>query len=168
VVGHWPQGTSAIAALKTIDEQLALHRQAEFTQQGLTLAAASDYLTDEARKFSVTADDKHVKNYWDEINVTQRRDKVLARLKELGATPDDFDLIALAKKNSDALVNTETRSMWLVLSAKGVTPDKMPPAIGSWKASADDVAMTPDAKLAKAREIMFDAQYEKDKGIIVP
>jgi len=149
------------------DEQIAVTRQAEFKAQGLTLAAASDYLTDEARKFSVTTDDKHLKQYWDEINVTQRRDKVLARLKELGATQEEFDLIALAKKNSDALVNTETRSMWLVLSAKGVTPDKMPPAIGSWKASTEDQVMMRDPKLARAREIMFDAQYDKDKSIIM-
>lgn len=149
------------------DEQQAFARQADFKLQGQTLAAASDFLTDEARKYSVTADDAHLKAYWDEINVTQRRDKVLARLKELGATQEEFDLIAVAKKNSDALVNTETRSQWLVLSAKGVSADKMPPAIGGWKASAADQALNPEAKLATAREIMFDAQYEKDKAIIV-
>jgi methyl-accepting chemotaxis protein len=149
------------------DEQTAVARQAEFKQQGLTLAAASDYLTDEARKFSVTADDQHLKNYWDEINVTQRRDHVLARLNELGATQEEFELIALAKKNSDALVNTETRSMWLVLSANAVPAEKMPPAIGSWKASAEDQARNAEARLTEAREIMFDDQYDRDKGIIM-
>lgn len=93
----------------------AVIKQATFKQLGLDLAAASDYLTDEARKFSVTTDIKHLHNFWREINSTRTRDKVLEQLKILQASPAEFALLDLAKQNSDALVATETRSMRLVL-----------------------------------------------------
>src|SRR5262245_57009805 len=83
----------------------AAERQAQFKQDGLTLAAASDYLTDEARRYAVTADDRFLEAYWDQINVTRRRDHVLADLKQLGATQEEFDLLNLAKQNSDALAD---------------------------------------------------------------
>ncbi len=45
------------------DERRAAADRAEFRQLGIDLAAASDYLTAEARGFAVTADDQHLTNH---------------------------------------------------------------------------------------------------------
>jgi len=45
-------------------EQNAERRRTEFKQLGIDLADASDYLTDEARKFAVTRKIVHLERYW--------------------------------------------------------------------------------------------------------
>ncbi|MEK8020890.1 MAG: hypothetical protein VSS75_028805, partial [Candidatus Parabeggiatoa sp.] len=149
-------------------EQNAVARQAKFKQLGIDLADASDYLTDEARNFAVTGEMKHIKNYWDEIEVTKTRDNVLTSLKALNAPQKELDQLALAKQNSDALVATETRTMRLVLEALNVPQSSMhPPPIAAWKLSSEDRALKAEEKMKVARDIMFDTQYHADKSIIM-
>jgi len=148
-----------------LQEEQAIVNQAQFKQLGIDLADASDYLTDEARKFAVTADIKHLQNYWREIEITKTRNNVLNSLKKLNAPQQELDLLALAKQNSDALVATETRSMRLVLEALAI--EKMHPIVAAWKLSSTDQALTSESKMRVAREIMFDNQYDADKNIIM-
>ena len=48
-------------------ENTAQSNRGELSDLGQELADASDYLTDEARKFSVTGDIEHLYNYWYEV-----------------------------------------------------------------------------------------------------
>ncbi|WJR81367.1 methyl-accepting chemotaxis protein [Bradyrhizobium sp. NP1] len=92
-------------------ERTALTRQAEFKQLGLDLASASDYLTDEARRYTVTAQKKHFDNYWREVKETKSRDRVVARLNALGASAEELALIDQAKASSDTLIKLEEGAM---------------------------------------------------------
>ena len=150
-----------------LEEEQAIAEQTEFKQLGIDLADASDYLTDEARKFAVTGNIKHLKNYWREIEVTKTRDNVLISLKTLKAPQQELDLIALAKQNSDALVATETRSMRLVSEYLAIPKDKMHPIIAAWQLNSTDQNLTSEQKMQTAREIMFDNNYYADKHIIM-
>ncbi|GAB6152346.1 hypothetical protein JCM17380_10960 [Desulfosporosinus burensis] len=149
------------------DEQAAEKRRTEFKQLGINLANASDYLTDEARKFAVTRDKIHMSKYWEEINVTKTRDNVISRLGELNSPSEEMALLAEAKKNSDALVETERRSMRLVIDALWVSDEKMPLEVASFRLSAEDQKLSTEDKLTKARDIMFDAKYDFDKRSIM-
>src|SRR5690606_15772782 len=80
----------------------------------------------------------HYDNYWREVNETKTRDRVVARLKELGAPQAELDLIEEAKKNSDALIATEEAAM---------------------KAVAE-------GDFDRARQLMFDENYDKNKAVI--
>jgi hypothetical protein len=148
-------------------ERTAEKRRTEFKQLGINLADASDYLTDEARKYAVTKDITHLKKYWEEINIMKTRDNVIARLRELNSPSDELALLAEAKKNSDALVETERRSMRLVLEALGEAESNMVPEVASFHLSSEDQQLSKDEKLAKARDIMFDAKYDADKRSIM-
>jgi methyl-accepting chemotaxis protein len=119
-------------------ERQAVARQAEFRQLGLDLAGASDLLTQEARHHTVFGERRHLDAYWREVRETRTRDRVVARLKELGAPAEELALIEQAKRNSDALVRTEERAMAAV--------------------AASD--------LEAARRLMFGAEYERDKVAI--
>lgn len=149
------------------DEQTAEKRRTEFKQLGINLANASDYLTDEARKYAVTRDEIHMNKYWKEINVTKTRDNVISRLDELNSPSEEMALLAEAKKNSDALVETERHSMRLVLDTLRVPEEKMPPEVASFRLSAEDQKLSTEDKLAKARDIMFDEKYDSDKRSIM-
>ncbi|GIH78923.1 hypothetical protein Plo01_53520 [Planobispora longispora] len=88
-------------------------------------------------------------------------------MQQLGVPAQSFELLATAKKNSDALVNTETRSMRLVLEAIGVPQAQMPGPVAGYQLDAADAALDARAKTAKATEIMFDGQYGRDKALIM-
>lgn len=148
-------------------EQNAEKRRTEFKQLGIDLADASDYLTDEARKFAVTRQIIHLERYWEEINVTRTRDKVISRLQELDSPKEEMELLAKAKKYSDALVDTERRSMRLVMEALGAKDTDMVPEIASFKLSEEDKGLSTEDKLLKAIEIMYDARYDSDKKNIM-
>jgi methyl-accepting chemotaxis protein len=129
----WAQSRSVEA------ERHAMAQQAEFRQLGIDLANASDYLTNEARRYTIFGDKVHHDNYWREVKQTKTRDRVVARLRELGAPRSELDLIELAKANSDALIKTEEAAM--------------------------DAVQKGD--LGRARTLMFDANYDRNKAIIV-
>ncbi|WP_340003613.1 HAMP domain-containing methyl-accepting chemotaxis protein [Paenibacillus sp. FSL K6-0276] len=120
-------------------ERVTVKRQAEFKQLGIDLANSSDYLTNEARAFVQFGDKVHYDNYWKEVNETKTRDHVVERLTELGAPKEELDLISQSKQNSDALVKTENAAMKAV-EGKDFT---------------------------KARELMFDSNYDANKKTIM-
>jgi methyl-accepting chemotaxis protein len=144
----------------------AVERQIAYREIGQDLTRASDLLTNEARAYSVSASGDHLAAYWREVDVTKTREHALARLQQLGASADELALVEQAKRNSDALVETEARSQRLVLEALQTPESKMPPAIAATKLAPDDEALAVDEKLAAARSIMFDAQYTADKAKI--
>ncbi|HMA13620.1 MAG: methyl-accepting chemotaxis protein [Bacteroidota bacterium] len=133
-------GASVILFDRAVDsERQALARQSEFKQLGLDLAAASDYLTNEARRYVQFGAQRHLDNYWHEVNETKTRDRVVNRLRELGAPQGELDLIEQAKNNSDALIKTEEAAMEAV-------------SRGDFEA---------------ARRLMFDENYDRNKQVIV-
>jgi len=160
-------GSVYFAGQAAQEEHQAIERQTQFKQLGLELAEASDYLTDEARKFAVTGNIEHLENYWQEIEQTKTREQVLTHLKELNALPKEFDLLNLAKQNSDALVATQTRSMRLMLEAQGVPKSSIHPAVAAIPISNDDLRLRSEDKMRIARGIMFDDQYDTNKRRIM-
>jgi methyl-accepting chemotaxis protein len=100
---------------------------------------ASDYLTNEARRYTIAGDKRHFDNYWREVNETQTRDHAVQRLKELGALDSELSLIEEAKGKSDKLIALE-------------------------KAAMNAVA---EGDLKKAQEIMFGEDYDAGKSEIM-
>ena len=142
-------------------------RRTEFKQLGMDLADASDYLTEEARKYAVTKDITHLNRYWEEINITKTRDNVISRLEELNSPPEEKALLAEAKKHSDDLVKTERHSMRLVLEGLGEAEADMVFEVASYDLSDEESRLTREEEFSKARDIMFDAQYDEDKKSIM-
>ncbi|BFH65747.1 methyl-accepting chemotaxis protein [Paenibacillus azoreducens] len=132
-------GVSVYSLQKSVaQERTTVKRQAEFKQLGIDLANSSDYLTNEARAFVQFGDKVHYDNYWKEVNETKTRDHVVERLTALGAPKEELDLISQSKQISDTLVKTENAAM---------------------KAVADK-------DFTKARELMFDSNYDAMKKTI--
>ena len=86
-------------------------RQFEFSQIAQSVADASDYLTNEARLYVMTTDKKHLDNYWEEVNITKRREKGIERLNEM-KTPQEFiDTLQKATQESANLAKIEDIAM---------------------------------------------------------
>ncbi len=121
------------------EERDYVSRQIEFHALGETLGKASDFLTKEARRHTIFGDKRHYDAYWKEVNETKTRDMVVVRLKELNAPKNELALIEKAKKNSDALIATESAAMKAV--EKG--------------------------DLRQAQILMFNDEYDRNKRIIM-
>ena len=133
-------GISVYSLQKSVgQERTTVKRQAEFKQLGIDLANSSDYLTNEARAFVQFGDKVHYDNYWKEVNETKTRDHVVERLTALGAPKEELDLISQSKEISDVLVKTEYDAMKAV----------------------------EDKDFTKARELMFDSNYDTTKKTIM-
>ena len=124
-------------------------------------------MTAEARSFSVTADPTHLEAYWHEVDVYKHRDKAISLLKKLSDDPKEVSLLVKSKKNSDALILTEVRSMKLVLDAYHVPTSLLPSVVARYALSKQDAMKTPEQKIRLAQTIMFDKQYFMDKNKIM-
>lgn len=142
-------------------------REAQFLRLADRLSNASDFLTDAVRKYVVTGDPKYLQDYWYEVNVTRTREMVLSKLQGMKATANEIQLLAQAKENSDALVETEIRGMKLILSVLGVRDEAMPKPIQAYKLSFHDINLTPEEKIHLARNLMFDKSYTQAKKLIM-
>ncbi|WP_027625990.1 methyl-accepting chemotaxis protein [Clostridium lundense] len=92
------------------EERKTVNTQMELKQLGIDLGTASDYLTDQARRYVQFGEEKYYNNYWKEVNETKTRDKVVSRLKELNTPQNELELIEKAKQNSDGLIAVEEES----------------------------------------------------------
>jgi diguanylate cyclase (GGDEF)-like protein/PAS domain S-box-containing protein len=115
---------------------------------GEDMDAASDFLMDCARSFTVLNDRASLEAYWREVEVTKRRDLALAEAVAQRIPAEELSALARAKMESDRLVETEGRAMKLVAEALG-------------ESGADR-----REKLAHARELVFGTEYWQGKRAI--
>lgn len=149
------------------EERNAIEKEAELQELSYDLAYTSNYLTSEVRKFSVTLDPKHLRNYWKEINVTKTREHVITRLQELNTPLNEFDLLNTAKNNSDDLVNTEVRAMKLILRVYEVPDNQMEAAVREYQLTTEDENLSFNEKVNLARELLYNKTYEDNKKKIM-
>ncbi|MTW18551.1 HAMP domain-containing protein [Rhodoplanes serenus] len=116
-------------------ERQATAERAELRQLSFDLSSASDLLTNEVRRYTVFGDKRHYDAYWREVKETRTRDRVVQRLTELGTPAAELALIEEAKGKSDNLIKLESDAMKAV-------------SLGD---------------LARARELVFGPDYDRDK-----
>ena len=127
------------------------------------LEAASDYLTVNVRNFVFTGDRHYLDNYFEEVNVTRRRDTALA---DLGALLDEtesdaYNSLETALRHSNDLMTREYEAMGLACLAYGI--DDLPAAIADSGLSPEDLSLTPEARRDRAIELVFDEEYQSYK-----
>lgn len=141
--------------------------EAELVRLGIELGDISDFLTWANREFVVTIDPMYLQKYWHEVDINQRREHIIHRLKQLNVPVSELALLQEAKRRSDRLVETEVRAMKLILSVLGIPEKSMHPAIREYRLSATDQQRSPEDKLHTARMLMFDTHYNETKATIM-
>lgn len=143
---------------------------------GEKLADASDYLTDEARRYSVTGDVSHLYNYWHEVYAVRSRDNVIEELSACEPPENEREMLEKAKAYSDMLINTETISMKLRLLADGKSSEDYfyNEELCGYVRMVEECAL-PDGydKMSaaemekKSSVILYDAFYNESKSLIM-
>ena len=89
-------------------------QQQELTMAARNLHQASSDLTRWARAYAVTGYRQEYNDYWDEINVVQRRERAVATFEELHAPQNELDLIRQALNLSNTLAELEAQAFLAV------------------------------------------------------
>lgn len=127
---------------------------------------ASDYLTDQVRLFSIELDRTYVDNYFRETKLVHNREKSLADLKKLSVETDTYDYVNKAIRYSNELMDTEYYAMRLIIDAVGYGIDSFPAELKDRPLNKADAALSPNEKIWKARIMLFDASYQRQKDLI--
>ena len=125
------------------------------------MVTGSDYLTDRVRCFVVTGDINYLYDFFEEVNVTRRRDNAVANLAEL---LDDSNGSALTSLNtalelSNELVETEYLAMKLALEAGDYRRADIPEELAAIQLPPEDRALSGEDMLKKAQTLVFDNNY---------
>jgi methyl-accepting chemotaxis protein len=157
----WHIGT-AITQERRLMQNMTFYLEASHTME-----KASDYLTSEARAFSVTQDVRHLKNFWVEVEAERRREGAVEVIVAFSGHGNLLSLLQESKMHSDALVETELTSMRLVLEAKHVKVDNMPTAVAEYTLPDSYKELDDAEKIKEAQKILFDNKYYESKAAIM-
>ena len=130
------------------------------------LQNASDYLTEQARYFVITGERVYLDNYFEEANVTQRREKALSVLQaDIGGSPA-YQELEQAMKDSVSLMEREYYTMRLTVEGYGYDLSEYPQEIQDVTLKALDRTLSSGAKQELARRMVFDESYRTQKAAI--
>ncbi|MCR5267552.1 MAG: GGDEF domain-containing protein [Lachnospiraceae bacterium] len=130
------------------------------------LQTGSDYLTDQVRCFAATGETEYMYNYFEEAEVTRRRDQALAALQEELSGTDADRYLTEAMWNSQNLMETEYYAMRLTVESFGIPVDSCPKAVRNTILSEADEALSGEDKHALALQMVLGSAYKEVKKAI--
>ena len=130
------------------------------------LQAGSDYLTEQVRLYAMTGERQYMDNYFEEANVTRRRENALELLRADFDGTEAFQALHEALVYSDHLMDTEYYSMRLVSEANGIALSSWPKEVAAVSPTPADRVSTKEEKLSKAQMLVFSDQYQKARTSI--
>ena len=131
-----------------------------------TVLRSSDYLTEQVRMYVQTQEEDYAWKYFEEVTITKNRENALAVMSKHSITPSMKDELTLAVNESNELMVRELYAIALVAAAEGHAQTTALPVLAGTMLGADDVALTPEEKIEKARGMVFDNDYQSMKGLI--
>lgn len=125
------------------------------------LQAGSDFLTDRVRCFVVTGDIKYLEEFYEEVNVTKRRDKAVENMSELlgGEYPEAVQSLNNALNLSNELIGVENRAVKLVAEANNIDIGTIDNNLAALTLNSTEARLTAAEKRALAEELVFDNNY---------
>lgn len=127
------------------------------------MQAGSDYLTDRARTFIVTGDITSAEAYFNEMDVTRRRDIAVKSMEEILSGTDTVKYLRASLDYSNRLSEIEKYAMALAAVGQSIDPALLPDVLRSVSLDAGDTLLPPQEQRVKAREMVFDETYQDYK-----
>ncbi len=162
-----------VLLLSTVLTSMGYSRMEEATERYITaqqaasnMQAASDYLTAQARAFIATGDLTRCEQFFEETDVTRRRDRAFEEIQSLLDSPSTYAYLSAAMDNSNTLLEIELYAMRLAAESYGFDPAACPEQISAVTLSSADLALLPEKQRDKALTMVFDQRYQSYKDEI--
>ena len=146
--------------IKYNEEYISCHEAA------VNMNTASDYLTDQVRLFTQNMNLKHMQLYFQEAKETKRREKAVEGLKKFSPSDDELQALEAARGSSMDLMEREYYAMKLIVVANNYDESQVPAEVRNVQLLAADKALGSQAKIAHARELVYDRGYMDAKALI--
>ena len=146
--------------------EAATERYITAQQSAANMQAASDYLTAEARAFIVTGNSSRARNFFEETEVTRRRDNALEEIEEILDSPSAYAYLSAAMDCSNELLKIECYAMRLAAESYGFNEDDLPERLREVELESRDLMLSADAQRDKALEQLFDENYQSHKDLV--
>lgn len=127
------------------------------------LQNGSDYLVWQMRMYTATGQREYMDNYFENLNVTRRRETALEYFGENYGDTEAFTLLKSAMMTSQNLSYTDRYAMRLVAQATLVDFSTWPQEIQSVSLHDSDMAMSDADKLRKAQQLVSNSQYQNTR-----
>ena len=127
------------------------------------LQSGSDYLVGQVRMYTATGQREYMDNYFENLNVTRRRETALEYFGENHDDTEAFTLLKSAMMTSQNLSCTHRYAMRLVAQATLVDFSAWPQEIQSVSLHDSDMAMSDADKLRKAQQLVSNSQYQNTR-----
>ena len=128
---------------------------------------ASDYLTEQMRRFVITGEREYLDNYFTEAFVTKRREKALGTLEKHQENRDAINDIRNATEGSNELMDTEYYAARLTVEAYGYDIADYPEEIQDITITEGDSKLSSEEMKTYAVELLFNDAYSKKKDYIM-
>lgn len=149
------EGNKEFHVLKTTtDQYITCENAAKQLQDG------SDYLTEQVRLYVATGQQTYMDLYFEEANVTLRRDHALETLQNSFGGTDIFDALQKAMDYSRNLMDTEYYAMRLMADSLGTDSSLLPEELQSVVLSDEDLALSTEQKQEKALDLVCNDAYQ--------
>lgn len=135
-------------------------------KSAMELQKGSDTLTEQVRMYVITGQREYMDGYFQEANVTRRREKAVKELEAYFADSRPMEDLQQALQASETLMQTEYYAMHLTAAAHGAEDSTLPAEVSRAALAAEDGALSAGQKLEKAKELVFDNAYQSAKGEI--
>lgn len=148
--------------------QLTDHTNAymECEKAASMVTEASDYLTEQVRLYVQDMDLKYMTAYFEEANVTCRREKALEELESQKPEEDILESLETALMYSRDLMEREIYAMKLISQANSYPEEMLAQEVRDMPLKAADRQLTPQEMIEKARTLVFDEGYQNAKALI--
>lgn len=142
----------------------AEEQHTELQKAAHELMDASDYLTERVQRFTNNGDQQFLDQYFTEAFESNRREEAIAKMDVDEKTQAALAQLKEAMVNSVKLMDQEYYAMKLVIEAKGYTD--YPEVLDSVTLSDEDKALSADAKIRRATELVLNDEYYDQKDLI--
>ncbi|MCR4615259.1 MAG: diguanylate cyclase [Clostridiales bacterium] len=140
---------------ETSEQQILMRKAAR------ELMDASDYLTENVQRFTVHGDMTFLNNYFEEAFEANHREDAISRMSMGEGSAAALEKLQAAMEDSMKLMEREYYAMRLVIEAKGYK--EYPDILKSVELSEADIALSPEAKMSRANEMVLDEEYYRQK-----
>lgn len=130
------------------------------------LRDGSDSLTTQVRLYTMVPDSAFLDSYFQEAFETRSRENAVATLRSIYPDTDLMADLEQALQESQELMQREFYAMRLAADSAGVTASQLPEEIAAVTLTAEDAARSSEEKLALARRMVTDEEYQTAKNRI--
>jgi len=127
------------------------------------MQVASDYLTNKVREFAFTGNVSCVNDFFEEIEVTRRRDNAIEDLNRYFSGTKANESLQSALEASNRLVEQEYHSMRLSIEGRGYDIKKFPEVLQNITLTPEEQSSTSEEKILLAQDLVFNESYLNQK-----